>query len=373
VWITGIGIVVLALAMLAVITYLPSIQPPQKDDTQTQSVQNGAGSDGVKPAGASMQELAERLLSDSMGSMGKANLLPGKLPGDLPLSLSALEGWRVVGSVTYSQTDGGATNPMGGMVSGISSMSMANFQRWTVVLDAPGSPSTAWDAVQNSLKNQGWAVQEQNMLVAQDSGGFLGSGDFSSHMNDLAQPPGGQAYHVLQLCNGTKSLMLTFDSYPLDSSKAGINLSIENFGPMGCAVPGTTMPGNRSTQIPSLTAPDGISIMPGGGSYGGSTSVSEATAITDKSSGWLENFYATQLEKAGWTRQGGKDEGLFAWSIWQVPVTGGAQGFLYVLATPAGKTSARGLQLRVDSTADMSALSSFGTSEITTFQQTGTK
>jgi hypothetical protein len=102
--------------------------------------------------------------------------------------------------------------------------------------------------------------------------------------------------------------------------------------------------------IPRLQPPDGVTLQSGGGPgpTGGPDSwSSQAVALTDKSVGELEAFFARQLQGAGWTRVDGQATGPVAWSLWQVPGEGGWQGFFVVLNGPG--ENRRLLSVRVDS------------------------
>jgi hypothetical protein len=342
IWLSGIVLVALALAMLAVVSHWPSIQPARQDPSKAQAVKSGLGSDGAKSQEASLQELAERLLGGSNGGQGKAELMPGKLPDDLPFSLPALDGWRTVGSVVFKSSESG----------------MPDFWHSTVVLDAPGDPSVAYTAIQTGLEQQGWKIDEVDMFSNHDSGGFLSSGEFPNMFSNRTDFPDGVGYHMLELCRDAKAIMLNIQTNKVDSGTAGLNLSVESFGSMmPCGSFARRSSGSDAAKMPNLTAPEGVQVMGGGGSSGGSSSSSEGFAKTDKSAGFLEAHYAKQLEAAGWTRQDGKDAGPLAWSLWKVPGKDDTQGFLYVLEMPGGKV--RTLTLRVDNAADMSVYSSF--------------
>jgi hypothetical protein len=345
VWLSGVVLVALALAMLAVVTYWPSIQPATQDPSKAQAVKSGLGDDGAKSQDASMQELAERLLAGSNGGQEKAELMPGKLPDDMPFTLPALDGWRTIGSVAYSSNDS----------------RMADFRRSMVVLDAPGEPSVAYAAIRAALEQQGWKVSEDDMMSHHDSGGFLSSGELPDMFRNPPESPDGVGYHMLELCRDSKAVMLTVQTSKVDSSTAGLNLSVETYGSMmPCGAFANTASGSDAVNMPKLTPPDGVQVTGGGGSFGGSSSSSEAFAETDKSAGLLEAHYAKQLEAAGWTRQDGKDAGPLAWSLWKVPGKDDVQGFLYVLEMPGGKV--RTLTLRVDNGADITTITSFGDS-----------
>lgn len=253
---------------------------------------------------AALRELAGRFLTQPGAGPGtpgqSADLLPGQLPADLPLTLPQPPGARLVGSVVRRR--GGST------------------LLWDVILDAPGAPADLLTFYRGQLLSLGWTTPPSGPF----GGGFL-----------AAVPDTGSATY----CGKAGSPpVLVVTAAPAASGGSDVRITIDAANAGACAIAPVPVPGppRLTNRLPSLTPPPGLTFVQGGsGSYGSERTTSDATALTDRSAGELAAYYGAQLQAAGWTRvASGGEGGPFVWSVWNVPGDGGYQGMLSVLEGP---------------------------------------
>jgi len=284
----GIG----GVACVGLVLLLIALAPPRTGSTAVRAQQ------GDDPA--LLRELAERLVAPGVGPNGQpqtAVLLPGQLPGDLPLALPQPPNSRVIGSAVR-KTDARATG-------------------WDVVLDVPGVSADITTFFQQNLSGVGWN-SPPNRGVPGRGGGFQSSA-----------LPANSAY----FCQSTRGPFLSVTTYAKTGGPNDVRVHIETSNPGPCAA--TAGQPSLSERIPSLSSPPGVFVQGMGGSGSSTRSTSDATATTEQSAQALETAYAQQLMAAGWTRLAGGAEGPLAWSTWKVPGDGDYEGFLTVRETSA--------------------------------------
>lgn len=258
---------------------------------QLSADRGSAGAPQTIPSGdeAKYHELAERLLNFGYGPTGPTSitLLPGALPTDPQVTLPNVNGARLVGSaVRIRGTDRTAD----------------------IVLDAPGDPQQVATAYEQGFKDLGWSGPPNESGVS-GGGGFQGS-----------VPP---VYKFL--CKGESAMVsvsVTGRTGLPDDVRISVQPNMASLGGGPCSAQSRSKLGG-SNHLPVLRAPDGATLLLGGGSTsaiaGGpnlSRQSSEATASSALTSGQLEAAFAKQLAAAGWTRIAGRDDGALAWSTW---------------------------------------------------------
>ena len=270
-------------------------------------------------AGA-VRELAQRLLTPAYpgpdGQVATVALLPGQLPGDLPLALPPPPNGRLVGRAVHQ--------------SGARSVS------WDVVFDAPGAASDEQAFYHQQLPGLGWVAAPVNQRPMR--GGFQSTTGINSTYCQKATGP-----------------WLSVSAVATPTVPTDVRIRVDASTPGPCA----NQPGAASQQppgaerLPALPAPADVQIQMNGGGGGPNRFNSDATAITAQSASALETYFAQQLAAAGWTRVADDAAGPLAWSIWTVPGDGGYQGFLYALDAPG--QNRKELHVQVES-----ATASFG-------------
>ncbi len=250
---------------------------------------------------ALLRELAERLLSQTVGPPGQPipapQLLPGALPDDLPLTLPAVPDARLLGSVAR-RADGRLFTA-------------------DIVYDAPGAPADLVALYERALAPQGWVVA-------------LTGGGGPAYGFQPSTGANGRAFCAPQGTTGYLTVQATARAdAPLDLR---LRLDLANQGPCGQGSGGPTRPPG-SERLPALAAPAGVQIAPSGGGGGGNRFTSSAYATSALPVDALHDAYAEQLAAAGWTRVEGGVDGPLAWSTWRIPGAGDFAGFLYVLRT----------------------------------------
>jgi hypothetical protein len=270
---------------------------------------------------ARMQDLAERLLApppylqqpwvDTAGQdalvVQTVQVLPGELPGDLPLTPWLPPGAEVVGS---------AVRRLNGEVF-----------HMMVVLDAPGRAAELMDSYERDMAMRGW--QPLHCDPPNSPGGFLPErgfrgGSFSDRVS------GCFTVSILERDGAPTDIRLHFDLPAFWATRID--------GPPPTAGP-----------LPSIYELDGIQLHSTEGAVlQDEAKYTTATAETERSVLELESLYGQKLRLRGWTRRAaGGGDGL-AWSTWDVPGLRTWQGFLIVRELPENR---RSLYLRVDATA----------------------
>lgn len=319
-WLVSIGIMVVIVGVVVVgAIALPAIWPRPREIRAVQSeqqTQSDNGQQDKQASNADVRELAGRLIAASYFNMnGEAQtveLMPGALPGDLPIKLTVPQGGRLVGS---------AVHQAGSKTTG-----------WEVVMDAPGTVEEVSKFYEGEITKQGWKAESPGFH--RPEGGFqMGS----PAPGDGSKPVGpeweGRASPVgLNFCQdgGNGSLRITISPRQNAPNDVQIDVDQQEFGPCGDMAQRSSA-SDLSNLLPKLYAPEGVQITSSGGGGGSSDWSSSATIEAEQQASALEAHFAGQLEKAGWVRVAGGAEGPLAWSTWKVPGEGDWQGFLYVL------------------------------------------
>jgi hypothetical protein len=244
-----------------------------------------------------VQMLAERLLGAPytlpFGRPQNARLVLGEVPEEIPLAPPIPAGGSVLGSVAR-QADGQLVNV-------------------DILVDLP-SGMTAMEALafyERELPARGWAAAPA--APSGMRGGFqFGPGGLSrTFCRDEAGP-------WVSVTVGAQG----------GSAEARLHLDLTSPGP--CAQPGRGDPPGGDL-LPPLRAPDGVSLLPLGGSFGSDQVVSQATLASESPATDLERHFAAQLLAAGWERIDDGADGPLAWSRWRLPRRGAWYGSLTVL------------------------------------------
>jgi hypothetical protein len=321
-WLASIGVtaVIVGVLVLGAIA-LPAIWPKPREiqaiqDEQPNQAQNGQ--QDKQASDAALRELAGRLVATSYFAVGEepqtVELMPGALPGDLPLNLKMPQGGRLVGSAVYSAGSRGTG--------------------WDVVVDVPGTVEEVSKFYEGEITKQGWKADKHEFPTFE--GGFQVELPSSVDGSKPFEPGPGEVSGSgnLNFCqdSGNGSLWLTISPRKNAPNSVQIRIDQQGFGP--CSdMARVSSPSNMT--LPKLFAPEGVEIRSAGSHGGSSHFSSRATVETEQSVSALEAHFASQLEKAGWTRQAGRTEDPLAWSIWKVPGDGELRGFLYVLSGAA--------------------------------------
>ncbi len=291
-WMAGIGGIVV-MVVVAATAVIASSGVPLRSAAAVPTPADDAGA---------VRALAQRLLAPAYpgpdGQVATVALLPGQLPGDLPLALPTPPNGRLVGSAVHQ--------------SGTRSVS------WDVVFDAPDTASDVQAFYHQQLPGLGWAAAPVN--PGPTRGGF--------------QPTTGINSTYCQKATGPW-LSVSAVAAPTAPTDVRVRVDASTAGP--CAnQPGGALPQPPGAErLPALTAPVGVQMqMTSSGGGGPNRFTSDATALTAQSASALETDFARQLQAAGWTRVAGNATGPVAWSTWTVPGDGGYQGFLYALEAP---------------------------------------
>jgi hypothetical protein len=163
---------------------------------------------------SSVEELAIRLLQASCPDNPELNgvqLLPGKLPQDMPLDMPIPDGARIVGSEIQENT-------------GI-----------YVVLDVPMTPDLALDFYRKRLASQNWT---ENGIPGMNQG-FIGEGDPRT-----------------AFCHGPKNLSLSIIAHPQDNG-TDLRLSIISDPDYSLCLWNAGYSDDWLKPIPKLVAPKG--------------------------------------------------------------------------------------------------------------------
>ncbi len=289
------------------------------------------------PAGSAdqLRELAQRLIALPFVTVGTlsplsvtpnpqaptAELLPGQLPGDLPLTVPVPPGGRLVGSAVR-RLEGRALS-------------------FEVVLDAPGTSEQLLAFYEQTLPPQGWGATPLGR-PAGAAGGFV----------PALRTPTPFGYAGSNFCQTANGPWLSVIVAPLTAELRDLRVRLQMEGAGPCAAPEGTMgpggpPGVPTNRLPALYAPPGAALMPSGGGGSSNSWTSSAIMESSQSATALEAYFAQQLEAAGWTRQAGGTGDAVAWSTWLLPEEDGWRGALFIFAWPG--EDRRFLTVRVES------------------------
>lgn len=253
------------------------------EDLQNQSAEQG------KP---SVEDLAIRLLEDLYSDsteLIEVQLLPGKLPLEMPVDMPIPDGTMIAGSMIQEDT-------------GI-----------FVVLDVPMTPDQALEFYKERLGSQNWTeIQLPGM-----NQGFVEDGDPS-----------------MAFCKDSLDPWMIIIAHPLDN---GTDLRVSISNDTDCS------PCSQDTwldswlePIPKLAAPKGAGISNMNTVTGQGMVATSATVKTEVNSSSLAAHFADQLMAANWTMIGEDESGPSSWSSWSYNDEVGQawDGFLMALELP---------------------------------------
>lgn len=269
------------LAMVAVLTLLPASGAAQSDADA-----------------AANRELTRYLLVAAAGGGGEArsvDLLPARLPPDLPLAPSVPPGVRLIGSTSL--------------------YTRMRTLAWDVIYDAPATAAEIGDFYADALPRIGWNPPPSEDRPAR--------GFYPAVM--------GVAQRGIFCGNGASLLVSTG---PTTAGTLFVRLRVDAAGSLcstSLAAMATAGGPSAANILPGLTPPAGVLLRLTSGSFTADRAATAATAATPLPAAALEAHYAGQLAAAGWTRTDGAATGPLAWSTWAVPGPGDFRGFLSAL------------------------------------------
>lgn len=247
----------------------------------------------------SIEDLAERLLTYPYSPTGLpqvARILPDEIPSGLPLDPPTPPGAVLLGSLVRT-----------------SDQQLASAE---VILDAPGDAEEIAAFYEQTFLANGWTAAP---VMTPMRGGFT----------PAAGPSASRSF-----CRGASGPWLSVTLRPLNGGLFEVRLHIDLVMPGPCAGGGPAGFPPGMHLLPSLSAPPGEPLQPGGGGGGPDAWWSEATARTDRRPAELEIHFAGQFSASGWTRVAGGADGPLAWSTWRRTEDDREwQGVLFVLET----------------------------------------
>lgn len=264
-------------ALAAIVALLPASGAAQSDD-------------------AAARELTRYLLVAASGGGGEprsVDLLPARLPGDLPLALPTPPNGRIVGSaILYTRMRTVA---------------------WDIVYDAPATVSEINDFYADALPRLGWHPPLSEDRPAR---GFYPAST-------------GVAQRGI-FCGSGASLLV--NTAPTAANTLLVRVRVEAPGSLCTPLAAAQTSGpSAADALPGLSAPPGVPLRLTSGGFTADRAATTATAVTALSAADLEAHYARLLEAAGWTRTDGANTGPLVWSAWVVPGVGDFRGFLSAL------------------------------------------
>ena len=240
------------------------------------------------------EELANRLLQVAyMGGpeLTQAELLPGKLPEEMPVELPIPNGSRIVGSEILEDM-------------GI-----------TVVMDVAMTPEEALDFYRDALVPQNWTETDITGMER----GFVG----------------GSATTIF--CKGARDPSVMVSAYPLEN-RTDLRLDISTdpyYSP--CSM---SDPSDWIKPLPKLAAPKEAVISNQNFMSGCGNQVAVSAEIkTELNSSALAIYYADQLKAANWTAVSSEECGPASWGTWRFEDEEGIywDGFLIALDFTGGE------------------------------------
>lgn len=275
---------------------------------------DGGAADVPPPAteGEALRALAERMLTTPWPGAGpevRVELLPGRLPEDLPVRVPVPPGAGLLGTVVST-----------GVEPAPATAAPRTPQVGTqVFMDLPATVQAAAQLFDAELKQQGWEPLEE----PPPSGGFW--------------PRVTRRY-----CNPeTAAGLVTVEATPDRRGGSQVRLGVARPEPSGLCgklaprPPASATPGG-DVLIPPLRLPDrarltaGSGVNPAGNRFQTAAMVETAMAV-----GELEQFLAGQLQRAGWRLLDRNAAEGAAWSRWTIPTAPDWWGVLLVVAAPA--------------------------------------
>lgn len=231
-----------------------------------------------------LRELAERLLThpDPRGEI-TVKLFTGEIRSERGIDIPVPAAGRVVGTAVRRRK---------GDVVGIEA-----------VIDVQGSSVTILTAYEQQVRAAGWSVGSGSR-----AGGFM--------------PAGAWPWRSYQ--RGRRGPVITVNANDRDRNRTELRLRLEFEVERRMPPP---QPDGWDL-MPSLLAPPGVAVEGGGGGGGESHWSSQASARTDMPIKDLVEYFASQLDAAGWSRRGGASENDLAWTLWDLPAEGAWKGLL---------------------------------------------
>ncbi len=219
-----------------------------------------------------LEELATSLLQDTYNDSLELNgvqLLPGKLPPEMPVDLPIPDGARIVESEIQEDS--------------------VIF----VILDVPMTPDLTLDFYRKRLTSQNWTE------IPGMNRGFVEQGVSSTNF-----------------CQGPKNSSLIVTASPQENG-TDLCLSIMSDPDYSFCSQGPSFLDDWLKPIPMLTGPNGTRMLYSE-SMGGPDSMQavSATLETEMNSSSLTAHYADQLKAANWTMIGEGESGPSSWSSW---------------------------------------------------------
>ena len=231
-----------------------------------------------------LKDLAERLLDYDYyvdTDSDKPRLFLGELPTDLPAEIPVPEGLVLLGGLRRRSPWQGEPDA-------------------EVILEAGVEPEGVYDAFREHLAGSEWSERRWPLV---ERGGFVSTGSGGRSLT-LCLSPRGPALFVSAYRRrkaGTTEVRLRLESSRRDSP---------------CSDDHDRYRYDERSVLPALFPPEGVAQISGGGGGGSGSEENYALLRTGMSPAALVEHYSTQLEKAGWSRVGGGEEGPTAWSGW---------------------------------------------------------
>lgn len=268
-----------------------------------------------------LKDLAERLLDyDHHTDAGseKPRLFLGELPTDLPAEIPVPEGMVLLGGLRRVSPWRGEPEAQ-------------------VVLEAEAGPEGVYEAFRGHLAGSGWG---EKRWPPAERGGFVSAGPVPRFLT-FCLSPRGPALSVAAYRRG-------------GTGTTEVRLRLEGSrGDSPCSDDHDRYRYDDRSVIPALFPPEGVAQISGGGGGGSDSEESRAHLRTGMSPAALEEHYSAQLEKAGWSRMGGGDEGPTAWSGWTFEDDGEEWVGTFVAMRPPGSSELCFVQVSASAVPEM--------------------
>jgi hypothetical protein len=244
-------------------------------------------------------EFAGRHVRDAAGSVSP-RLVVAAVPDEFPANVPLPDGAVVIGAICYGNTE----------------------RHVHLMVDVPKDARQVRAFFLDTLRQAGWTPLE----YMPERGGFIPFGNIIYFVQDMEANEGGTdlVVDVRPAAAGTSHVRLTATMFPPGSPGPAVRLARHG------------VPGIRSP-FPGIHLPSDAEILPGGGSTGGGRSHETAIVIrTDMDQASLAAFIMGQLERSGWARTDGGDDGALTWNTWNFTDDVGQtyRGILHLLRYP---------------------------------------
>lgn len=250
--------------------------------------------ESIALSGPSPEELAIRYLqAPCLGEteLQKVQLLPGKLPDQMPVDLPLPRGSEIFGSVLLGETE------------------------IDVIVDSPLTAEEIMAFYRQELASQNWT----EMDVSGMERGFMewSTGSF--------------------FCQGSNDTSLAVAVYPREN---GSDIRLDISSDPECSPCSFSGSDDFLKPIPKLVAPRNASLSNQNYMTGcGNQVTTSADVMTELNSSALAAHFADQLKAANWTAISQEESGPAAWSAWEFEDEEGLiwDGFLTALELPGGE------------------------------------